>query len=156
VPFQWVQSLAAEQPLTDGVEVRDYFGEVAGAITSRVAAADLLSSQLARLAGLDCSLPETLVAPLPVPPAPPVARLAAWRRVAGEDELTPAARASLPCFPSWLGHGLQLYAGEVRRDDIALGVTVMLFADFPRTPPHAALHCAVEIAVYIVSRRLFL
>ena len=129
VPYEWIQELgrpAAAIPngrpngpsggSSSGGAVSahdaspDIFSSLAGALESRVFAADALALQLANLANLDPSLPPSLVVPLPSPPLPPLSRLVEWRSL--EPEEVPLV--GFPSLPAWRLHRSRLFYAQVR------------------------------------------
>lgn len=135
VPYRWAQMLGRGGELVD----IHRFGEVLERLIERVRAADAVALQLSRLARLDATLPAHLASPLPGPPMPPASGLTAWRRVDYENDLSADARARLPAVPSWRARSQRLYHAEISRGQVVLGVTISLFADFPRSAAHLSL-----------------
>jgi hypothetical protein len=128
VPYEWIQELgrpAAAIPngrpngpsggSSSGGAISahdaspDIFSSLAGALESRVFAADALALQLANLANLDPSLPPSLVVPLPSPPLPPLSRLVEWRSL--EPEEVPLV--GFPSLPAWRLHRSRLFYAQV-------------------------------------------
>jgi len=132
-PFRWAQLLGSE-PLQI-----DRFREVLERITERVHASDALALQLSRLHALDASLPSHLATPLPAPPQAAISKLTAWRQLDIANDLSSEARARLPTVPAWLASSMRIYQAEISREAVCLGVTVHLFADFPRSAAHLSL-----------------
>ena len=129
VPYRWAQLLGSDP------EAIGRFDEVLERITERVRAADAIALQLARLSALDVTLPAHLATPLPSPPAPAVSVLKAWRQLDYENDLSADARARLPTVRA----SQRIFHAELTRGSVSLGVTVCLFADFPRSAAHLSL-----------------